>query len=179
MKNYKPSLTNITPQIEYLTERKFSISHLAQLKFILPEAIELEKVLVHDEKTFGMKPDLHFMLNIGAINNNGDRKNDSMKPNLRNIFRTRVLDFIRARSEEEVPEGQLPEPFSRSKQFSIAARLSLTRHQLNQFYCHISNSSASERHDFRNKFLLSPMLNLSAKAITHERSSSRLPETPK
>lgn len=114
LKNYMPSLKNITPQIECLTDRRFGISHLAQLKFILPEVIELKKVLVRDEKTFCMKPDLHVTLNVGAINYDKDRKDATGKPDMKNIFRSRVLEFVKAHPEEEVPEGSLPEPFNRS-----------------------------------------------------------------
>ncbi|GMP90691.1 hypothetical protein CsSME_00041695 [Camellia sinensis var. sinensis] len=37
------TFTNICPKVERLTDRRFSHGHLAQLKFILPEVIEIKK----------------------------------------------------------------------------------------------------------------------------------------
>ncbi|PSS09437.1 CDT1-like protein [Actinidia chinensis var. chinensis] len=108
LKGSMSTFTNISPKIEYLTDRRFSHSHLAQLKFILPEVIELKKILVHDERTSCMKPDLHVTMNVDAIKNEGNS-------NARKVFRSRLLNFFKAHPEEEVPEGTLPEPFNQSK----------------------------------------------------------------
>ncbi|KAL2510803.1 CDT1-like protein a [Abeliophyllum distichum] len=117
LKRSPSTFTNVSPQIERLTDRRFTYSHLAQLKFIMPEAIELKKVLVHDERTSCMKPDLHVTLSAEAIEN--DRKSKSYSGNLqlRKVFRARLLDFVKLHSEgDEVPEEVLPEPFSRLQQ---------------------------------------------------------------
>ncbi|KAL2535775.1 CDT1-like protein a [Forsythia ovata] len=117
LKRSAPTFTNVSPQIERLTDRRFTYSHLAQLKFIMPEAIELKKVLLHDERTSCMKPDLHVTLSTEAIEN--DRKSKSYSGNLqlRKIFRARLLDFVKLHPEgDEVPEEVLPEPFSRLQQ---------------------------------------------------------------
>ncbi|KAK8674453.1 hypothetical protein V6N13_112744 [Hibiscus sabdariffa] len=52
------TFTNICPKVECLTDRRFSLGHLAQLKHILPEAIEIDRILIFDERTSCMKPDL-------------------------------------------------------------------------------------------------------------------------
>lgn len=78
--------------------RRFTYSHLAQLKFILPEVIEIKKVLVLDERTSCMKPDLHVTLNVQALENDGKSKFEvggitQLKKtlNLRRVFRDRLV----------------------------------------------------------------------------------------
>ncbi|KAI7991665.1 hypothetical protein LOK49_LG12G03002 [Camellia lanceoleosa] len=60
------TFTNIFPKVECLTDRRFSYGHLAQLKFILPDVIEIKKVLVHDERTcycwISLKPILRLLM---------------------------------------------------------------------------------------------------------------------
>ncbi|XP_028071883.1 CDT1-like protein a, chloroplastic isoform X1 [Camellia sinensis] len=109
------TFTNICPKVERLTDRRFSHGHLAQLKFILPEVIEIKKVLVHDERTCCMKPDLHVTMNVDAIKNEGMMKLASGNSHMRKVFQGRLLDFFKAHHEGEVPEGTLPEPFNQSK----------------------------------------------------------------
>lgn len=79
--------------------RRFTYSHLAQLKFILPEAIEVKKILTHDERTNCMKPDLHLSLSHDAIGNNGKIKSESGNLQLRKVFRARLCDFFKAHPE--------------------------------------------------------------------------------
>ncbi|KAL0383607.1 UNVERIFIED_CONTAM: CDT1-like protein a, chloroplastic [Sesamum calycinum] len=99
-----------------LTDRRFTYGHLAQLKFILPEAILVEKVLRHDERTSCMKPDLRITLNVEAIESKSKSKSHSRNLHLRKIFRGRLLDFFTSHPEvDEVPEEELPEPFTRLK----------------------------------------------------------------
>ncbi|XP_010522160.1 PREDICTED: CDT1-like protein a, chloroplastic [Tarenaya hassleriana] len=116
LKNSMPTFSNISAKIEYLTERRFLYCHLAQMKHILPEAIEIKRVLTLDEKTSCMKPDLHVTLNPDAIF--ADKSNSESKNiNLRKVFRARLADFVKAHpQDEEVPEELLPEPFNRKKQ---------------------------------------------------------------
>ncbi|KAK4407216.1 CDT1-like protein a, chloroplastic [Sesamum angolense] len=99
-----------------LPEKRFTYGHLAQLKFILPEAILVEKVLRHDERTSCMKPDLHITLNVEAIESKSKSKSHSRNLHLRKIFHGRLLDFFTSHPEvDEVPEEELPEPFTRLK----------------------------------------------------------------
>ncbi|KAL0419778.1 UNVERIFIED_CONTAM: CDT1-like protein a, chloroplastic [Sesamum radiatum] len=116
LKRSATTFTNISSQIESLTDRRFTYGHLAQLKFILPEAILVEKVLRHDERTSCMKPDLRITLNVEAIESKSKSKSHSRNLHLRKIFRGRLLDFFTSHPEvDEVPEEELPEPFTRLK----------------------------------------------------------------
>ncbi|KAL3517687.1 hypothetical protein ACH5RR_020276 [Cinchona calisaya] len=116
MKGSTTTFTNISPKIECLTDRRFTYSHLAQIKFLLPEAIEMKKILMHDECTNCMKPDLLIALNVNAIENNGKKKSESGNVQLRKVFHSRLSDFSKTHPEcDEVPEGALPEPFNKSK----------------------------------------------------------------
>ncbi|XP_051142030.1 CDT1-like protein a, chloroplastic [Andrographis paniculata] len=114
LKRYTTTFTNISPQVEKLTDRRFTHGHLAQLKFIMPEAIVVEKVLRHDERTACMKPDLRITLNVDAID--GQSTSSSKTLQLRKVFRNRLLDFFKSHPEGDVvPEGELPEPFGPSR----------------------------------------------------------------
>ncbi|AEC08516.1 CDT1-like protein A [Arabidopsis thaliana] len=116
LRGSKPTFSNISKQIEHLTERRFCYSHLAQIKHILPEAIEIKRVLIHDETTCCMKPDLHVTLNADAVEYNDKSKSESKKIALRKVFRARLADFVKAHPQgDEVPEEPLPEPFNRRK----------------------------------------------------------------
>ncbi|KAG7989545.1 hypothetical protein I3843_03G245400 [Carya illinoinensis] len=116
LKGSATNFTNICPKIECLTDRRFSYSHLAQLKFILRDAFEIKRVLVFDERTSCMKPDLHISINIDAIEDNAKLKSDSRNMYLRKVFRARLADFSKSHPEvDEIPEEILPEPFNRTK----------------------------------------------------------------
>lgn len=82
-----------------LIYRRFSLGHLAQLKFILPEVIQIKKVLTFDEKTSCMKPDLHVTVNADAIECDGKSKCNSKNLNLRTVFRARLMDFLKDHPE--------------------------------------------------------------------------------
>ncbi|KAK6164517.1 hypothetical protein DH2020_001381 [Rehmannia glutinosa] len=99
LKRSATTFTNISPQIETLTDRRFTYSHLAQLKFIMPEAIVVEKVLRHDERTSCMKPDLRITLNVKAIESKSKSKSLSGNLLLRKVFRGRLLDFFKSHPE--------------------------------------------------------------------------------
>ncbi|CAH2059940.1 unnamed protein product [Thlaspi arvense] len=116
LRGSKPTFSSISAKIEHLTERRFRQSHLAQLKHILPEAIEIKRVLIHDETTRCMKPDLHVTLNADAVEDSEKSKSESKKIALRKIFRTRLADFVKSHPQgDEVPEEPLPELYSRRK----------------------------------------------------------------
>ncbi|XP_028758339.1 CDT1-like protein a, chloroplastic [Neltuma alba] len=112
LKGSTTTFTNICPKIECLTDRRFTHSHLAQLKYIFPEALAIKKVLRFDERTSCMKPDLHLTLNP-------DSKlfSEGGNVSLRKLFRTRLRDFYESHPEvDEIPEEMLPEPFNHRKQ---------------------------------------------------------------
>ncbi|XP_010414151.1 PREDICTED: CDT1-like protein a, chloroplastic isoform X2 [Camelina sativa] len=112
LRGSKPTFSNISKIIEHLTQ-----SHLAQLKHILPEAIEIKRVLMHDERTCCMKPDLHVTLNADAVDYNDDNsESESKRTNLRKVFRARLAEFVKSHPQgDEVPEEPLPELFNRWK----------------------------------------------------------------
>lgn len=66
------------------------------MKYILPEAIVIKKVRTLDERTSCMKPDLEVTLNVDGIENS---KSESGNSHLRKIFRSRLLDFVKAHPE--------------------------------------------------------------------------------
>ena len=68
---------------------------MAQLKFLLPEAIEIKKVLMFDEKTSCMKPDLHVSIDVDAIECDSKLKSDSKNMNPREVFHARLMDFLK------------------------------------------------------------------------------------
>lgn len=79
--------------------RRFTHGHLAQIKFILPEAIELKKVLVHNERTCCLEPDLHISFNFGVLDNQYDHKTGDQYMQLRKLFRARLSEFVSSHSE--------------------------------------------------------------------------------
>ncbi|KAK9993478.1 hypothetical protein SO802_023181 [Lithocarpus litseifolius] len=114
LKGSSSSFTNICPKIECLTDRRFTHRHLAQLKFILRDAIEIKRVLVFDERTSCMEPDLHVSINVDAVENDGKLKSESGNMHLRKVLRSRLADFSKSCPEvDEIPEELLPEPFNR------------------------------------------------------------------
>ncbi|XP_061366952.1 CDT1-like protein b [Gastrolobium bilobum] len=116
LKGSKTSFTNISRKVECLTDRRFTHSHLAKLKFILPEAIVVKRLLVFDEGTSCMKPDLHVTIDLDALES--DRDCGSVP--LRKLFRSRLRDFCESHPEgDEIPEETLPEPFNHPKQGRI------------------------------------------------------------
>ncbi|CAK7346426.1 unnamed protein product [Dovyalis caffra] len=116
MKGSTSTFSNISPKIESLTDRRFTHKHLAQLKHLMPEAIEIKRVLRFDERTCCMKPDLHVTVNTDAIEcDDGKLKSESRNIYLRKVFRSRLLDFYRDHPQgDDIPEEMLPEPFNRS-----------------------------------------------------------------
>ncbi|XP_030488561.2 CDT1-like protein a, chloroplastic [Cannabis sativa] len=114
LKGSATNFTNIRPKIESLTDaRRFTYTHLAQLKYLLPEVIEIKKTLIFNEKTSCMKPDLHISLNLDALESDKKLKSEDRNSYLRRVFQSRLVDFSRSHPEDlEVPKGELPEPFN-------------------------------------------------------------------
>eukprot|EP00268_Persea_americana_P000809 TRINITY_DN10247_c0_g1_i1.p1 TRINITY_DN10247_c0_g1~~TRINITY_DN10247_c0_g1_i1.p1 ORF type:complete len:598 (+),score=133.03 TRINITY_DN10247_c0_g1_i1:89-1795(+) len=118
LKGLRSTFTNISPQIETLTDRRFSYGHLAQLKYVLSEAISIEKILIRDERTLCMKPDLQVVLQFDAFEISGKQKPkpESGYSILKKMFHARLLDFFKTHAEgEEIPAEILPEPFNETK----------------------------------------------------------------
>ncbi|KAF0892422.1 hypothetical protein E2562_015484 [Oryza meyeriana var. granulata] len=111
----KATFPNICASIQHLSERRFSYSHLAQLKYIMPEAIVINKILLRDETTCCMKPDLQVNLLVDAVEGVAKQKGETGYSVLRRIFRQRLVDFFRDHPEgDDIPEHELPHPFSQT-----------------------------------------------------------------
>nr|GEW61476.1 hypothetical protein [Tanacetum cinerariifolium] len=124
LKGYVTSMANISPAVQSLTDRRFSYRHLAQLKYLLPEAIEVKKILVRDDRTSCMKPDLVVNLDFGVVQKDGE-KAESVNLRLRKLFRKRLVAFCKNNPEgDEVPEETLPEPFNHSSQVALSIAVS-------------------------------------------------------
>ncbi|OEL23963.1 CDT1-like protein a, chloroplastic [Dichanthelium oligosanthes] len=116
LKGSKATFPNICASIQHLSERRFTYSHLAQLKYIMPEAIVIDKILLRDNTTCCMKPDLQVNLLVGAVENVRKQKGETAYLALRRIFRERLVDFFRDHPEgDDIPEHELPHPFNRTR----------------------------------------------------------------
>ncbi|KAF8653127.1 hypothetical protein HU200_062571 [Digitaria exilis] len=116
MKGSKATFPNICASIQHLSERRFTYSHLAQLKYIMPEAIVINKILLRDDTTCCMKPDLQVNLVVGAVESLKKQKGETAYSALRRIFRQRLVDFLRDHPEgDDIPEHELPHPFNRTR----------------------------------------------------------------
>jgi len=83
----------------FLLSRRFTYGHLAQLKYLLPEAISVKKVLLRDEATCCMKPELQIYLQTDTIESSIKQKEESGYSILRKVFRQRLLNFSRGHPE--------------------------------------------------------------------------------
>ncbi|KAG7560869.1 Winged helix DNA-binding domain superfamily [Arabidopsis thaliana x Arabidopsis arenosa] len=124
LKGSSTTYANICPKIEYLTNRIFSYDHLAQMKHIYPEAIELKRVLKYVEDTCCMKPSLHIKLNTDAIVLD-DTICGTKYMELRKVFHSKLVDFYKAYPKDEVPKELLPEPFNSPKRDSYSGIVSV------------------------------------------------------
>ena len=79
--------------------RRFSYGHLAQMKFIVPEAIELKKVMIFDERTSCMKPDLHISFNFSVLDYKDDLETGNQYMQLRKLFKARLSEFASSHPE--------------------------------------------------------------------------------
>ncbi|CAH1447297.1 unnamed protein product [Lactuca virosa] len=115
LKGSASTFTNISRAVESLTDRRFTYRHLAQLKFILPEGIEIKKILLRDDLTSCMKPDLDVTLNFSIIQDDEKLKSENKNIQMKKLFRSRLVSFHKSNPEgDEVPEEMLPEPFNQS-----------------------------------------------------------------
>nr|CAD1837210.1 unnamed protein product [Ananas comosus var. bracteatus] len=112
---------SICTSTQHLTERRFTYEHLAQIKHILSESILIKKVLLRDETTCCMKPELQITLQLEAVGSNSKQKGETGYSILRRLFRERLVDFFKEHPEgDEIPVAELPYPFNRTKPSEIA-----------------------------------------------------------
>lgn len=113
---------NISTQVEVLAKRKFLYRHLAQIKFILPEAIKIDWVLVSDKETQCMKPDINISFLFDIVEGHCEISDFTA---LRQLFASRLMSFFAMHPEAcQVPEAILPEPFSKRSQIPVLKQLS-------------------------------------------------------
>ncbi|WOK98895.1 CDT1-like protein a, chloroplastic [Canna indica] len=112
LRKLPPTFCNICKQVEVLTKRKFLYSHLAQMNYIFPEAIQIEKVLVHDKESLLVIPDMKITL-LKDILEHISESTQSASIALCEAFHARILNFFVTHPEgTDIPEAILPEPFN-------------------------------------------------------------------
>ncbi|KHN32532.1 CDT1-like protein a, chloroplastic [Glycine soja] len=88
---------NVCRQIEVLSKRKFSHAHLAQMKYILPKSVCIDRVLVHDKKSLCMVPDMKITLKFEVVE---DCSGESADLALRRYFKSKLIDFFDMHPED-------------------------------------------------------------------------------
>ncbi|KAG8378600.1 hypothetical protein BUALT_Bualt07G0002400 [Buddleja alternifolia] len=105
-----PFFHNISSQVEILAGRKFQLMHLAQIRHILAEAVQIDKILIHDDQTKCMKSDMKIALLFDVVKGHHE---ESAFVALSSLFSSRLRDFYIGHPEGcDVPEAALPEPFN-------------------------------------------------------------------
>lgn len=118
LRKRSPTFQNVSTQVEVLTGRKFTHRHLAQIKYIVPEAIQIDKLLVHDAKTMCMKPDVKITLHFDVVE---DHEEHSKFMTLSSLFASKLMDFLHKHAKDcNIPEAILPDPFNQSSPTSNA-----------------------------------------------------------
>ncbi|XP_026436266.1 CDT1-like protein a, chloroplastic [Papaver somniferum] len=108
-----PTFQNICTQVEVFTKKRLSCSHLAQIKYILPEAIHVEKILVLEKRTMCMRQDMKVTLLLDTVETHLDQ---SPFTSLIQIFHQRLLKFFSNHPECcDIPEATLPVLMSRKR----------------------------------------------------------------
>ncbi|KAJ7975481.1 CDT1-like protein a, chloroplastic [Quillaja saponaria] len=123
LRKKSPTFQNICTQVEVLAKRKFSYMHLAQMKHILPEALHVDKILIHNKKTLCMELDMTITLLFDVVEGHSG---DSAYRALQQVFISRLIEFFHMHPKaSDIPEAILPAPFGRRNQSSIPADFSV------------------------------------------------------
>lgn len=154
--------------------RRFTYRHLSQLKYILPEVIEINKDLVFDEQTSCMKPDLRITLNAESVGKDGELGPETGPVDLRKLFHIRLLDFIKTHPEVnsftviKSADHSLSVILAMFWSLGSTSRLWFFPHEvgLPMIFCHVyllkqlvTNQSAFQSLTFQSKELLNGSLN--------------------
>ncbi|KAI3858153.1 hypothetical protein MKX03_022472 [Papaver bracteatum] len=108
MRRTMTTFTNVSRSVESLTKRRFTTANLAQIKYLLPEEMVLEKVTIQqDELTQFKKSDLLISLPQNYEPGKGFSSLEKV------FFRSALGGF---KYDEDVPEGILPQLFNPTKQ---------------------------------------------------------------
>ncbi|WCJ34702.1 hypothetical protein M5689_015995 [Euphorbia peplus] len=142
-----PTFENIRAQVEVLSRRKFAYGHLAQLKYILPEAIQIDKILVHDKETLCMKPDMKVTLVFDVVD--GHHEQSSFIA-LHQLFISRLINYFTSNPKVvDIPEATLPDPFNQRKEIDPSNIPEVTAHELH----HQANETIDSEHLLSNASL--------------------------
>jgi hypothetical protein len=77
--------------IIFLHCRKLSYCHLAQMKYLFPEAIQIKRVLLHDEKSLCMYADMKIILVMDVVEYTSPDHSPSMA--ICDAFYSKLLTF--------------------------------------------------------------------------------------
>ncbi|XP_006661889.1 CDT1-like protein b [Oryza brachyantha] len=111
---------NIATQVEILTKRKFLYTHLAQMKHLFPEAIQIKKILLHDEKSLCMYADMEITILMDAVECRSPDQSLSME--ICDAFHSKLLSYLDAHHKDiDIPEAMLPEPFNSRDKLHLKA----------------------------------------------------------
>uniref|UniRef100_A0A803M9V6 CDT1 Geminin-binding domain-containing protein n=1 Tax=Chenopodium quinoa TaxID=63459 RepID=A0A803M9V6_CHEQI len=117
LKKLPSTLTRLSRSVESLTNRRFTLHHLAQLKHIMPEVIMVKKIRVQDRETNCMKEDLLVSLDVNVVATDENVKGNGGFSQLKEIFQSRLTHYFRTHDEDDiVPGGELPHLFYQPKQ---------------------------------------------------------------
>ena len=78
----------------FLHYRTFSYSHLAQMKHLFPEAIQIKRILLHDEKSLCMYPEMEITLVMDVVECISTDQSPSMA--ICEAFYSKLLNFLDA-----------------------------------------------------------------------------------
>ncbi|KAJ1295033.1 hypothetical protein BS78_01G192500 [Paspalum vaginatum] len=107
------TFNNIAAQVEVLTKRKLSYSHLAQMKHLFPEGIQIKSIRLHDEKSLCVYADMEITLVMDVVECTSPDQSSSMA--ICDVFYSKLLRFLDAHHKgTDIPEAILPEPFTSS-----------------------------------------------------------------
>ncbi|CAI9111691.1 OLC1v1011978C1 [Oldenlandia corymbosa var. corymbosa] len=110
LSNKPPTFHNISRQVEIFTKRKFEYKHLAQIKHLLPEAVNIEKMLMHNAETLCLNPEIKITLSLDIVE--GCRE-ESVFIALHNLLVSRLKAFLDKQLEaSDIPEAELPFAYS-------------------------------------------------------------------
>ena len=85
----------------FLHCRKFLYTHLAQMKHLFPEAIQINKILLHDEKSVCMYADMEITLVMDTVECSNPHESPAMS--ICEAFRSKLLCFLE--SHHKVPNS--------------------------------------------------------------------------
>uniref|UniRef100_A0A0D9XKX9 CDT1 Geminin-binding domain-containing protein n=1 Tax=Leersia perrieri TaxID=77586 RepID=A0A0D9XKX9_9ORYZ len=111
---------NIATQVEVLTKRKFLYIHLAQMKHLFPEAIRINKVLLHDEKSLCMYADMEISVLMDAVECRSP--DQPLYLAICEAFHSKLSSFLDSHHKDiDIPEAMLPEPFNSRDELHLKA----------------------------------------------------------